>query len=48
VWCHDPVTFSTRPRGRVEKVTGSWHHTAESYERIELPGAVRWLGLIGE
>lgn len=37
-----------RPRGRVEKVTGSWRHTAESYERIELPGAVRWLGLIGE
>jgi dipeptidyl aminopeptidase/acylaminoacyl peptidase len=33
------------PRGRVEKVTGSWHHTAESYERLELPGAVTWLGL---
>jgi poly(3-hydroxybutyrate) depolymerase len=34
------------PRGRVEKVTGSWHHTAESYRRLELPGAVRWLGLV--
>src|SRR3970040_791584 len=32
------------PRGRVEKVTGSWSHTAESYRRLQLPGAVEWLG----
>jgi poly(3-hydroxybutyrate) depolymerase len=36
------------PRARVEKVTGSWHHTAEAYARLELPGAVRWLGLVPE
>ena len=36
-----------RPRGRVEKVTGSWSHTAESYSRLQLPGAVEWLGLTG-
>ena len=36
-----------RPRGRVEKVTGSWSHTAESYRRLQLPGAVEWLGLAG-
>jgi poly(3-hydroxybutyrate) depolymerase len=35
-----------RPRGRVEKVTGSWSHTAESYARLQLPGAARWLGLV--
>jgi poly(3-hydroxybutyrate) depolymerase len=35
-----------RPRGRLEKVTGSWSHTAESYRRLQLPGAVRWLGLV--
>jgi dipeptidyl aminopeptidase/acylaminoacyl peptidase len=34
-----------RPRGRVEKVTGSWSHTAESYARLQLPEAVTWLGL---
>jgi pimeloyl-ACP methyl ester carboxylesterase len=34
------------PRGRLEKVTGSWSHTAESYRRLQLPGAVRWLGLV--
>ena len=33
------------PRARLEKVTGSWHHTAEAYASLELPGAVRWLGL---
>jgi poly(3-hydroxybutyrate) depolymerase len=33
------------PQGRVEKVTGSWSHTAESYTRTQLPGAVSWLGL---
>jgi hypothetical protein len=26
-------------------VTGSWGHTAESYRDLQLPGAVRWLGL---
>jgi hypothetical protein len=36
-----------RPRGRLEKVTGSWHHTAESYRRLQLPGAARWLALVG-
>jgi poly(3-hydroxybutyrate) depolymerase len=35
-----------RPRGRVESVTGSWPHTAEVYARTQLPGAVRWLGLV--
>ena len=34
------------PRGRVDKMTGSWSHTAESYRRLQLPGAVRWLGLL--
>jgi pimeloyl-ACP methyl ester carboxylesterase len=34
------------PRGRLEKVTGSWSHTAESYRRLQLPGAARWLGLL--
>jgi poly(3-hydroxybutyrate) depolymerase len=33
-------------RGPLEKVTGSWGHTAESYTRLQLPGAVRWLGLV--
>jgi poly(3-hydroxybutyrate) depolymerase len=33
-------------RGALEKVTGSWSHTAESYRRLQLPGAVRWLGLV--
>ena len=37
-----------RPRGRVEKVTGSWSHTAESYRRLQLPGAVEWLGLAAD
>jgi len=36
------------PRGRVERVRGSWSHTAESYARIQLPGAVRWLGLVDD
>lgn len=36
------------PRGRVEKVTGSWSHTAESYRRLQLPGAVQWLGLVAD
>ncbi len=34
------------PRGRLEKRTGSWSHTATSYARLQLPGAVAWLGLI--
>ncbi len=34
------------PRGRLEKVTGSWSHTAKSYAQLQLPGAVAWLGLI--
>jgi pimeloyl-ACP methyl ester carboxylesterase len=34
------------PRGRLEKVTGSWSHTAESYARLQLPGAAQWLGLV--
>lgn len=34
------------PRGRVEKRTGSWSHTATSYSRLQLPGAVAWLGLL--
>ena len=32
------------PRGRLEKVTGSWGHTAKSYAQLQLPGAVAWLG----
>ena len=36
------------PRGRLEKRTGSWSHTAESYTRLQLPGAVAWLGLTPE
>jgi hypothetical protein len=34
------------PRGRLEKRTGSWSHTAESYSRLQLPGAVAWLELL--
>jgi poly(3-hydroxybutyrate) depolymerase len=34
------------PRATLEKVTGSWSHTAESYRRLQLPGAARWLGLV--
>jgi dipeptidyl aminopeptidase/acylaminoacyl peptidase len=35
-----------RPRGRVEAVTGFWPHTAEVYAGTQLPGGVRWLGLV--
>lgn len=35
-----------RPRGRVEAVTGSWSHSFETYEHLQLPAAVRWLGLV--
>jgi poly(3-hydroxybutyrate) depolymerase len=34
------------PRGRLESRTGSWSHTATSYERLQLPGAADWLGLV--
>ncbi len=34
------------PSGRLEKRTGSWSHTAESYTRLQLPGAVAWLELV--
>jgi poly(3-hydroxybutyrate) depolymerase len=34
------------PGGRLEKRIGSWSHTAESYSRLQLPGAVAWLGLV--
>jgi poly(3-hydroxybutyrate) depolymerase len=34
------------PRGRLEKRTGSWSHTAETYSRLQLPGAVAWLELV--
>jgi hypothetical protein len=34
------------PRGRVEPVTGSWGHTAAAYSHLQLPGAVKWLGLL--
>jgi poly(3-hydroxybutyrate) depolymerase len=33
------------PHGRLEKRTGSWSHTAESFTRLQLPGAVAWLEL---
>ena len=36
---------SPRAERPPEKVTGSWSHTAESYARLQLPGAVTWLGL---
>jgi poly(3-hydroxybutyrate) depolymerase len=35
-----------KPAARLEKVTGSWPHTAESYRRLQLPGACDWLGLV--
>jgi pimeloyl-ACP methyl ester carboxylesterase len=35
-----------RPRGRVEPVTGSWSHTAETYSNLQLPRAAKWLGLL--
>jgi len=34
------------PTAPLEKVTGSWSHTAESYRELQLPGAVEWLGLV--
>jgi poly(3-hydroxybutyrate) depolymerase len=35
-----------RPRGRVDKVTGSWRHSFEVYRDVQLPGAVKWLRLV--
>lgn len=35
-----------QPRGRVEAMTGFWRHTAEVYAGTQLPGGVRWLGLL--
>lgn len=35
-----------RPRGPLDKVTGSWSHSFETYRELQLPGAVRWLGLV--
>jgi poly(3-hydroxybutyrate) depolymerase len=34
------------PHGPLAKKIGSWSHTAESYSRLQLPGAVAWLGLV--
>ena len=31
---------------RAEAVEGSWSHTAETYSHLQLPGAVKWLGLL--
>jgi poly(3-hydroxybutyrate) depolymerase len=33
------------PRGPVEAVTGFWSHS-EAFREIQLPGALRWLGLL--
>jgi poly(3-hydroxybutyrate) depolymerase len=38
-----------RERGtaaRLERIRGSWSHTATSYRTLQLPGAARWLGLL--
>jgi hypothetical protein len=37
--------FKRRPRARVVAVTGSWRHSFETYQNIQLPRAVQWLGL---
>jgi poly(3-hydroxybutyrate) depolymerase len=34
-----------RPRGTLEAVTGFWGHS-EAFSEIQLPGALRWLGLL--
>ena len=34
------------PVARLERIRGSWSHTAESYRSLQLPGAVKWLGLV--
>jgi len=45
-----PAFFKTlrslHPKGRLEPVEGSWSHTAGTYSFVQLPGAVRWLGLV--
>ena len=33
------------PRGPLEAVTGFWSHS-EAFREIQLPGALRWLGLL--
>jgi poly(3-hydroxybutyrate) depolymerase len=33
------------PRGRVERVTGSWLHS-HAFSAIQIPGALNWLGLL--
>jgi hypothetical protein len=37
-----------RPRGPVEAVTGFWKHSFETYAGVQLPAAVRWLGLVAD
>ena len=34
------------PRGELDAVTGHWPHTGEVYRTMQLPAAVRWLGLV--
>jgi poly(3-hydroxybutyrate) depolymerase len=34
------------PAARLERIRGSWSHTAASYRDLQLPGAARWLGLL--
>jgi poly(3-hydroxybutyrate) depolymerase len=34
------------PDGPLERIRGSWSHTAESYRNLQLPGAASWLGLV--
>jgi poly(3-hydroxybutyrate) depolymerase len=34
-----------RPRGRLESTTGFWTHS-QAFADVQLPGAVRWLGLL--
>jgi poly(3-hydroxybutyrate) depolymerase len=36
---------SLGPRGRLESTTGFWTHS-QSFGAVQLPGAVRWLGLL--
>jgi poly(3-hydroxybutyrate) depolymerase len=31
---------------RLERIRGTWSHTAASYRELQLPGAARWLGLV--
>jgi poly(3-hydroxybutyrate) depolymerase len=35
-----------KPRIKPDAVTGHWSHTGESYANLQLPAAVRWLGLV--